>query len=209
MQALLFDLDGTLVDSLPLIRFSYAKVFDELGLPWGNDEVMKLIGLPLKDIGRHFAGDRADLFCETYQRYYHQVHDRMIALIPGTAEMLTDAAAANLKLGIVTSKGRPGTERTLSFFNLNHFFKVVITAEDAPRSKPNPDPILLALNRLGVRAPDACYVGDSPFDIAAGREAGTIVLGVTWGMAKPEELTQTGAQQVLTSWTELTNFYKK
>nr|WP_243137538.1 HAD-IA family hydrolase [Desulfofundulus thermobenzoicus] len=202
----MFDLDGTLADSLPLIQHTYQRVFKEMGIPWGNDDVMRWIGRTIMDIARHFAGERAEEFIQRYQHHYHRDHDLYTRLFPGTLEMLQDLQQKGLRLGIVTSKGKTGAWRTINFTGLDRYMDVVITAHDVDKHKPLPDPILKALSSLHHGPQEAVYVGDSHFDIQAGRAAGTMTLGVTWGMAGREELQRLEPDGLLDSWRELEQY---
>ncbi|MCL6612795.1 MAG: HAD-IA family hydrolase [Peptococcaceae bacterium] len=207
ITAVLFDLDGTLTDSLPLIRRTYYQVFNDLGIPWGNDDVMRWIGRPLKDIAEHFAGrDAADRFVERYQHHYHRDHDRFMALFPGTLEMLEYLKERGIRTGVVTSKGRPGTMRTVEFTGIGPYLDVIVTAHDVERHKPLPDPVLKALGEAGVKADEAIFVGDSHFDLEAGKAAGVRVLGVSWGICSAADLMRCGPLGVLDSWEELRKY---
>lgn len=205
-QAILFDLDGTLVDSLPLIVRTYRQVFAEMNIPWGNDDVVKLIGLPLKEIGRHFAGEREPQFEEIYQHFYHRDHDLYTRLFPGTLEMLEQLKKRGIRLGIVTSKGKPGTARTVSFTGLDCFMDIVVTAHDVLKHKPDPEPLFKALDFMGAKIARSMYVGDSRFDILTGQNAGVRTLGVTWGLGSREELERLKPDGVIDRWGELTEY---
>lgn len=202
-KAVLFDLDGTLVDTIPLIVKTYRSVFNEMAIPWGDNDVVKWIGLPLKDIGLHFAGENEPRFYELYQYHYHLEHDRMTRLHPGTEEILAVLKERGLKLGIVTSKGRPVTLRTIAHTGLDRFMDVVVTAHDVAKHKPDPEPLLKALQLLDTEAAHALYVGDSKYDILTGRRAGAGAIAVTWGLGEREELQQFGPAGLLERWEDL------
>lgn len=207
-EAVLFDLDGTLVDSLPLIFRTYRQVFDEMGLSWHENGVAKMIGLPLKDIGKHFSGKEVSRFEELYQFYYHRDHDLFTRLYPGTLAMLSSLEKRKIKLGIVTSKGKPGTVRTAAFTGLDRFMDVIISAHDVLKHKPDPEPLLNAAELLGVHISRTIYIGDSSFDILSGRNAGARTLGVTWGLAGREELESLHPDGMLDRWDELLRYVK-
>ncbi|MGB9802379.1 HAD-IA family hydrolase [Desulfofundulus sp.] len=210
IKVVLFDLDGTLADSLPLIRHTYRRVFDEMGIPWGDNDVMHWIGRPIVDIARYFAGEEgAEEFIKRYQEHYHRDHDCYTRLFPGTLEMLQNLRSQGFRLGIVTSKGKIGAWRTIKFTGLDSFLDVVVTAHDVERHKPLPDPVLKALEILRVRPEEAIYVGDSHYDIQAGRAAGTVTLGVTWGITPRGELERYKPDGLLDSWEELKLFCEK
>lgn len=207
-EAVLFDLDGTLVDSLPLIFRTYRQVFDEMGIPWNENGLEKMIGLPLKDIGKYFTGKEVSRFEELYQFYYHRDLDRYTRLYPGTLAVLSNLEKRRIKLGIVTSKGKPGTTRTAAFTGLDRFMDVIVTAHDVTRHKPDPEPLLHAVQLLGADVSRTIYIGDSSFDILAGRNAGTCTLGVTWGLASREELESLQPDGMLERWDGLMRYIK-
>lgn len=202
-QAVLFDLDGTLVDSLPLIVRTYRQVFYEMDIPWGNDDVVKMIGLPLKDIGRRFVGEAAPAFEERYQYYYHRDHDLYTHLFPDTLEMLENLKGQGLQLGIVTSKGKPGATRTAAFTKLDRYMDVVVTAHDVVKHKPDPEPLLAALATLHTQAGRSIFIGDSSYDILTGKNAGCRALGVTWGLDSRAKLEKLSPAGIIERWEEL------
>lgn len=206
LTTVLFDLDGTLVDSIPLIFRTYRRVFCALGLPWDPGAVAARIGIPLKIISRQFAGERAEEFYRLYQQYYHEDHDRMTRVFPGTRELLRELKARSRRLGIVTSKTAAVARRTAAFTGLDSFMDVIVTVEDVSRPKPEAEPVLKALAVLGAGPAEAVYVGDSIHDILSGRRAGTLVVGVTWGLARREELEPYRPDLIVDRWSELLAF---
>lgn len=203
ITAVLFDLDGTLVDSLSLIKQSFYEVFRELNIPWGNDNVMNWIGRPLKDIANYFAGDKSEQFIKRYQHYFYRGHDKFTTLFPGTLEMLTELKRKKIKTGIVTSKGYPGTMKTLQFTGIIQFMDVIITAYDVDKHKPMPDPIYKAMKMLTIEAAETLFIGDSHFDMEAGIAAGIKVAGVSWGICGPAELKRYKPEAIFKSWDDL------
>lgn len=205
-EAVLFDLDGTLVDSLPLIFRTYRHVFDEMNIPWDEKGIEKMIGLPLKDIGKHFTGKEESRFEDLYQTYYHRDLDLFTRLFPGTLDMLSNLEKRQIKLGIVTSKGKPGTKRTTAFTGIDRFMDVIITAHDLLKHKPDPEPLLHAVEFLGAHVSRTIYIGDSRFDILTGRNAGARTLGVTWGLASREEMVSLQPDGIIDRWDELMKY---
>ncbi|MHB1420166.1 MAG: HAD-IA family hydrolase [Bacillota bacterium] len=202
LSTVLFDLDGTLADSLPLIERSYRQVFEIMGLEWNQKDVMRMIGLPLKTIAGDFAGKDVEEFIKTYQHFYHRDHDTYMRLYPGTAGTIDLLKKKGMRLGIVTSKGKPGTMRTLDFAGMGQWLDVVITADDVTIHKPEPDPILKAMEILGVKPEETVYVGDSFYDLLAGQRAGVKIVGVTWGAATAEELQAHNPDLLANTWEE-------
>lgn len=202
-DVVLFDLDGTLTDTLPLIIQTYRQVFRDLVIPWGDDDVVKLIGLPLVDIAGHFMVRDRERFVELYQHYYKIDHDNLTRLFPGTIELMSRLKELGLKLGLVTSKGRPVTERTLKYTRLEGFMETVVTAHDVSNTKPHPAPVEKALIALGAVPERAIMVGDSSFDILTGKNAGTRTLGVSWGLDNRESLEMLKPDGVLDTWDDI------
>ncbi|ABO50959.1 HAD-superfamily hydrolase, subfamily IA, variant 3 [Desulforamulus reducens MI-1] len=204
IKTILFDLDGTLLDSLPLIKRTYKRVFQEMNIPWANGEVMKCIGLPLVDIGKKFAGEeRHAEFFSLYQQHYAIEHDAMTKAYPGTMEMLEDLHQRSLRLGVVTSKSRRVALRSTGFLGIDRYMDVLIGVEDVDRHKPQPDPIFKALEQMQVPAEGAAYIGDSPFDIMSAKAAGVTSIGVSWGMAEGDELLRFEPDYLLNQWSDL------
>ena len=121
---------------------------------------------------------------------------RMRERLPGAVETVGELARRGYRLAIVTSRRRRATLRGLQLCGLVEHFEVIVTPEDVTEAKPHPEPVLFALDRLGVAPDEALFVGDSPHDVAAGRGAGTRTAGALWGpfpraaleMARPDAL---------------------
>ncbi|MCR6545635.1 HAD family hydrolase [Dehalobacterium formicoaceticum] len=189
INTVLFDLDGTIANTLPVIKATYAKVFEEMNIPWGNDDVMKMIGLPLKEIGKVMAGaEKEDIFCTNYQKHFRSIHHHLIQLYPGIREVLIELQNNTFDLGIVTSKSKYGADLTLTATDLDNFFPLTVTVDDTSKHKPHPEPVFYALEKLQKTPQETIYVGDSPFDIMCGNKAGVTTIAVTWGMASFDEL---------------------
>ena len=191
MDAVLFDNDGTLVDTHDLILLSYRYALKTvLGLELPEKQILAKVGQPLTVQMWDFTDDPAlhDELMEVYRRHNHRIHDKMIQLFPGVAEMLQTLTERGFSLGVVTSKRHELAQHGLDILGVGRYFSVLIGADDCPSYKPDPEPVRLGCERLGV-APARCfYVGDSPFDIAAGNGAGCETVAALWGMFEPEAL---------------------
>jgi pyrophosphatase PpaX len=135
-----------------------------------------------------FSPEHADELVASYREFNHREHDRMLTLYDGILNLLHGLQRAGIKLGLVTSKSRYTTQMAFDLTGIESYFDEAICADESPRNKPSPDPILLCLERLGVQPGDAAYVGDSPADMQAAKAAGVVAIGVTWGVFPEETL---------------------
>lgn len=184
----LFDLDGTLVDSGPIILASYKHATSSvLGLDVPDDELMALVGGPgLHEQMARFSPERADELVAVYRAHNEPLHDGLLAF-PGIERVLRTLKAEGRKVGVVTAKRRPTVELAFAAVGFGDVFDVVVGSDDTVLHKPNAEPILKALELLGADPADAAYVGDSPYDILAARAAGTHAVWVSWGGIHDEE----------------------
>lgn len=179
----LFDLDGTLIDSGPIIMASMRHAsLTVLGREPDEERVRAAIGGPgLIAQMQDLDPDRVDELVDAYRAHNEPLHAELEAFA-GMLDLLPVLRARGHRLGIVTAKRRATVGLALDRFPmLRELTDVLVGAEDTERHKPDPEPILEALTRMGAGPDDAAYVGDSPFDIRAGRSAGVLAVGVTWG----------------------------
>jgi len=209
LKTVLFDLDGTLIDSIPLIRASFVHTFKQLGIPWGKGEVLGTIGLPLRDVAKHYAPGNEELFLEVYANYQRQVQEEMLHPFPGAIDSLVQIRKKGYLIGVVTSKRRKPTRESLEITGLTDFMDVVVTVEDIKQPKPHPDGILSALKQLSVPPAEAVYIGDSIYDIMTGKNAGTATIGVTWGIAAKKDLANQHPDFLVDTWDELITALEK
>lgn len=194
--AVLFDLDGTLVDTIDLIVHCFDDTLRHLtGRPWSREEIIALFGPTEPEIIRRFAApartrakDPArdyESACERFFACYERNHDRMVHSFPGMADLIRTLADADVPLGLVTNKGRRTTETTLRLMGLRQSLAAVVTGDEASRPKPDPAGIVRALAELGVQPGLSYFVGDSEVDILAGKAAGVRTIAVGWGRVYP------------------------
>ena len=178
----LFDLDGTLVDSSEMILASLRHTTREvLGRDVAEDELRAGIGMPLVAHMTRLDPGRADELVRVYSEHNETLHDTLGAC-DGVLDVLRSLAAEGRRLAVVTAK-RTATVG-LAFERIPELaavFDVVVAAEDTTRHKPHPEPLLLALERLGAPPTGAAYVGDSPVDVQAAAAAGVASIAVAWG----------------------------
>ncbi|MCC6628784.1 MAG: HAD-IA family hydrolase [Chloroflexi bacterium] len=187
--AVLFDLDGTLLDSIDLIVQSFQHAtLEHLGVPIAREAVIPTIGRPLTLVLEEMAPGRGAALWASYEVYLRQHHDDLVRLYPGVTETLAVLRDRGYPLGIVTSKRRAVAELAFATTSLDALMAVIICVEDAPRPKPAPDPLLAAADRLGL-PPAAClYVGDSVHDLQSATAAGMPSAAALWGPNDPARL---------------------
>lgn len=202
--AVLFDLDGTLVDTVPFILACARQAFE--GYPGYSDEAWKAsIGTPLKKQMEQLAQRPEDVdgLVERYRTYWVEHHDRLTHPFPGAVETVAGLAARGHPLGVVTAKTLPGAHRTLRHTGLLPYFGAVIGADSCAHCKPHPEPVHLALTQLGATAGRALLVGDAVHDLAAAHAAGVIAVAATWGVSTPEQLAPARPDHALADVREL------
>jgi pyrophosphatase PpaX len=188
-----FDLDGTVVDTVELIiesfRYATSTVLGEV-LP--DEFIIAGVGRPLRTQMERLSAEHAQALYDVYREYNHRRHDELIRGYDGIEEVLVALKAAGRRTGIVTSKSRDTTAMAFRAVGLEAHFDVVVTATDTTEHKPSPVPLRLCLERLGATAAGSIYIGDSPFDIEAGTAAGMATAAVAWGVFGREALLAAG-----------------
>lgn len=183
-QTILFDLDGTLIDSVDLIVDSYLHTVAVHDLPpLTREEILAGMGRPLRSIFGAWTDDPAtmDRWIATYREYNLANHDARVSAYPGVVEMVRRIREAGHRTALVTSKNRYGAERGLTLVGLRDAIEVIVGADDVTHPKPHAEPVEQALARLGVSTAGCLFVGDSHHDVFSGRAAGVGTVGVTWG----------------------------
>lgn len=181
--AVLFDLDGTLVDSIELLIASMEYSFEGRTRRPSVDQWVQLIGTPLDTMLANWAESPDDVLALRARYREHQLlwHDSMVKLYPGMVDTVRALHAAGHPLGIVTSKMEYGARRALKLADIESCFDVVVGIEQTVKHKPEPEPVWYALEQLGVPRERAMFVGDSTHDMHAGRAAGVITVAALWG----------------------------
>ena len=202
---MLFDFDGTIVDSGAMILASFRHATKtvlareipdwELAAAVGGSTIFEQM--------RAFDPNRVDELVEAYRAHNTPLHDELRPF-QGMEELLGGLKAEGRRLGIVTAKRRRTIDLAFRVLDLERFFEAVVTADSTERHKPDPEPVLHALELLGADPREAAFVGDSPFDMGAGSAAGVFTVGVSWGGLHPEEaLRAAGADVVVHDQEEL------
>jgi pyrophosphatase PpaX len=181
----LFDLDGTLINTNKLIMESFRYTYKTgLGLDVSEEEIFKYFGEPLiKTLGRYSAEKAEELF-EMYIGYNETRHNDTVTVFEGVQELLEKLEKQGCKLAMVTSKRSKVALMGLELFDIKKHFEVFVALEDTELHKPNPAPVLKALELLGANPEDAIMVGDSVYDIHCAHGAGVKAILVKWSEAQ-------------------------
>jgi pyrophosphatase PpaX len=202
-ETVLFDFDGTIVDSGAMILASFRHATETvLERRFSDDQLLSYVGGPhLRAQMTAIDPDRVDELIAAYRAHNEPLHAGLLAFdgIAGVLERLRDDGH---RLGIVTSKHRATVELGFEVQPLEHHFDVVVTSDDTERHKPFPDPILHALELLEASPVQAAYVGDSPFDVQAAKAAGVLAVAVSWGGIHTRERLATEAPDAIVETPE-------
>src|SRR5947209_12209786 len=201
LKLVIFDCDGTLVDSQHMIVAAMTKAYGAQGLPLPAREVLlSVVGLSLVEAFTKLGEGRDQFPAESLAGHYRDAFHAMRGpgapvepLYPGAAEAIAALAMReDVMLGIATGKSQRGVRLVLGHHGLLDHFITIKTADDAP-SKPAPAMVVHAMREAGVEAADTVVVGDTVYDIAMARAAGAAAIGVAWGYHRPAALTESGA----------------
>ncbi len=204
IRAVLFDFDGTLVDSTPLILRCFHATWEQVfGITNEDAEYIRTFGIPLpqamEQMLQRFGAqgripplerpvEKVEELLRTYRAFNEQWHDQMLRPVAGVDHLLRELKARGFLMGVVTSKRRLGVERGMRLCGLEGWFEVSLCAEDTKRNKPHPEPLQQAMAALNVAPEETIYVGDSVHDIVAGQAAAVLTAAAAWGPLPPTEL---------------------
>jgi pyrophosphatase PpaX len=203
VRSLLFDLDGTLVNTIPLIFACYEHTL-AVHLPGFRPSrrvIVGHLGRSLDDILFDYAvsagvADPAPIsrqMLETYRQFQRENLDRLIEPFDGVREALAGLKDRGLTLGLVTSKVEWAARLSYERYGLGEYLSVLVFHDDTVKHKPDPEPLLFAAAKAGLEPARTAYVGDATHDMAAGRAAGMRTIGALWGPSEPADLERAGA----------------
>lgn len=204
--AVLFDLDGTLMDTLASIVEAMNEAAAEFHLvpEFRADELRPTIGKPvprqLEEL-RGITGPVTDAFTDRYYAHFTRLVERGVRVYPGVAA--TFPRLANRQIGTMSTRRRFQVRRMLQVVRLESYFQAIVGGDDAARPKPNPDLPLLAARVLGVSADQCAVVGDSPVDILAGHAAGMKAVAALYGYGDPERVAEARPEATIRKFSEL------
>ena len=212
VRGLGFDLDGTLVNSLPGLASAVDATLKTLGLPeagqervshWIGNGASVLIMRALNWAGCEMAKEQLDSARILFDRHYSQSVESGTELYPQASTTLKQLANDGMKMALVTNKPTPFVRPLLSSLGILDYFSVIIGGDDVVEKKPHPAPIYLVLGRLGLRANELVFVGDSRNDIQAGQAAGCPTIGFSYGYNYGESISLSNPDRVLTSFADI------
>ncbi len=206
VDAVLFDLDGTLVDTIPLILACYQHTLATHvpGYDPGRKAIIANLGRSLDDILFDFAAaaGAADPAAEsramlaTYRAFQREHLNRLIRPYEGMREALEGLRARGVTVGVVTSKVEWAARETYEHYGLGEFLSIAVFHDDTERHKPDPQPLLHAAAKGGLDVARTVYVGDAVHDMAAGKAAGMRTIAALWGPSEREDLVRAGADEL-------------
>lgn len=200
----LFDLDGTLADTIGLIVASYNHAFRVvMGTERDEADIRSWIGRPLIESFAAVSPEHAEELDRVYREWNIANTARLLRPYPGVAGLLTDLAESGVRTGVVTSKRRETALLAMRGVGIDGLAPLLSTLEDTERHKPLPDPLLHGAQALGADPADCVYVGDAAVDVAAARAARMAGIGVTWGAVPREVLEAAGPDAVVDTVEEL------
>ncbi|MCQ2297229.1 MAG: HAD family hydrolase [Bacteroidales bacterium] len=207
IKAVLFDFDGTLVDSAPGIVATMEETFLALGIPIPPREIMvSVIGIPLRAALQQIGGlsdEMADRATETYRSLFPTCEAKLVKVFPCVVDTLNQLSQKHLRMSIVTSRDRRSFDLLASNRDLQPYFETAITGADGLAPKPAPDMVLEILRRMDVDPAEALVVGDTTFDIDMGNAAGCRTVAVTYGNHTRERLQTSRPSYIIDSFDHL------
>ncbi|WP_025681437.1 pyrophosphatase PpaX [Paenibacillus massiliensis] len=190
INTVLFDLDGTIMDTNELIISSFLHIMKDQGsAPLTREHIIPHMGGTLENQLRTFTGaaDVAD-YVRQYRAYNLLHHDNMVRPFPHVEEVIKSLHEMGIQMGVVTTKIRPSSYRVLDLFGLTSYMGTIVTVDDVEHPKPHAEPVLKAVSALNADPARTLMVGDSSFDIQAAHAAGVLSAGVAWSLKGEETL---------------------
>lgn len=189
IKGVIFDIDGTLLDSLTLIKEAWNITTEKhLGWKFPPNELSSRVGLPLRNQLIELDPNQAEAMETTYRDFQKINHDKLVTLYPGVKEFLKTLSKRGILLGVATSKAKVGMDLSKPLFGDDTPIKAWVTVDDVTHHKPHPEALLLAASNLGLSPNDCAYVGDSIYDDQAARAAGMVSISVGWGVTEIDKL---------------------
>ena len=182
INTVLFDFDGTLVNTNDVIIASWQHTYMHyLGREESLEKITACFGEPLLlTMEREFPEVDPRESAGVYRNFQKENADELVKIFPGIKELLESLKTDGFRMGVVTSRTRESAQRYMDMFGIGDYFEEMVSCDDTDIHKPNPEPILLCLKKMGITAEEALMVGDSPFDIKCANNAGVKSVLVGW-----------------------------
>lgn len=210
IKGIIFDNDGTLADTHDLIMESMRYTLKEaLHKTVDDEKIASLIGIPLADQMPYFTNNKEEQekMVQVYRKYNALHHDDQVRSFEGCAEALKTLKKRDYKLGVATSKLRSLATRGFEIMNIVQYFDAIVGCEDTDKHKPHGDPIKKCADLLKLDISEVAYVGDSPYDIQAAKDAGCLSVAVLWGMFSKENLLKENPDHICANFADLLNIF--
>lgn len=206
IECVLFDLDGTIVDTNELIIGSFMHALKENNLPpLTREQIIPHMGTTLQQQLSAFSGllEDTSVLELSYRAYNNAHHDELVNSFPRVNETMEELSRRGIKLGIVTTKIRPTTLKTLERFDLLKYMETIVTVTDVVHPKPHAEPVLTAIRNLNIDPLKTLMVGDSVVDIQSAKAAGVPVAAVAWSLKGEETLRKYDPEYIIHDMTDL------
>lgn len=209
-QYVLFDLDGTLIDTNNLILTSFMYTLEKF-YPgkYTREDLIPHMGKPLYDQMELFGPERSEELVQVYREHNERVHDELVEEFPNVLDTIEQLAKMEIKMGIVTTKQRKTAEMGLRLFGLDKYMDAFISYQDTENHKPHPEPVHKAMQALGADPARTLMVGDSQYDIQAGQNAGIASAGVAWSMKGASFLSSFNPTYLLNDMSDIIQIVKQ
>ncbi|SDO46307.1 pyrophosphatase PpaX [Alkalicoccus daliensis] len=207
IDTILFDLDGTLINTIDLIVASFEHTLEEY-FPgkYERNDIPSFIGPPLSETFERMNPDHVDEMIDVYRKFNHANHDSLVTEYEGVKETLDKLQEQGYAMAVVTTKKRDTALKGLQLMGMEEYFPVVVSLDEVTRYKPDPEPLMLALEQLNKSPEQAVMVGDSEHDILAGKNTGTLSAGVSWSIKGKEFLETFDPDVMLEKMTDLLDY---
>ncbi|MFP3917738.1 pyrophosphatase PpaX [Lysinibacillus telephonicus] len=210
IKALLFDFDGTLLNTNELIIQTFMHVLNErFPGQYSPQDCIKFIGPSLIETFEQITPNEVDEMVEKYREWNQAHHDELVTEYDGVITTLEQLKEQGIRLAIVSTKRRDTIQKGLNLMGANHLFEFLIGLDDVKNVKPHPEPVLLAIEKLGINKEETMMIGDNYHDIEAGKNAGVKTAGVAWSIQGEDFLRQYNPDYILQHMTDLLTIVKE